>query len=233
MQNKSHTILITGANRGIGLEFVKQYAKEGWNVLACCRNPNQASELQQVAKQYASVEIFKLDVTNINDIQEIVQTLKERPIDILINNAGIYGEEQSLGDISIEALQKTFLTNAVGPLKLSEALLPNLKIGQLKTIATISTQMASIDDNKSGGFYAYRASKAALNMIMKSLSIDLQSLGIKVLILHPGWVKTDMGGENAPIDAKTSVSHLREVIAFKHNEKSGNFYSYLGQPIEW
>lgn len=234
MKNQTYNVLITGCNRGIGLEFAKQYAEEGWQVFATCRNPDKALALQEISERFPNVKILPLDVTHWESIQKCVALLKDVTIDLLINNAGIYGgTEQALGNVSVKDMELAFLTNAIGPLKISEALIPNIEKGQLKTIATISTIMSSIHENTEGGCYAYRASKAALNMIMKSLSIDLKPKRIKVLTLHPGWVQTDMGGKNAPIDVETSVTHLREVILSKHGEKNGHFYSYQSQEIEW
>jgi NAD(P)-dependent dehydrogenase (short-subunit alcohol dehydrogenase family) len=228
------TVLITGANRGLGLEFARQYALDEWQVLACCRDPKKAEQLQKLSTQYNNITIYKLDVTKETEITKLTETLDKMPIDLLINNAGIYGDKAStLERLSTQELNKVFLTNTIAPLLISRALSNNLMLGQMKVIATISSLMGSISNNNSGGSYAYRASKSALNMIMKNLSIDYKTKGIHVLVLHPGWVKTDMGGEQAPLDINTSITGMRKVILEQAKKNQGLFYSYDGEEISW
>lgn len=227
------TLLITGANRGIGLEFVKQYLADGFRVIACCRNLNAATELQELTKQYDNLQLEKLDVTSIATITALAANIQD-PIDILINNAGIYGgKQQSFGESNIEDMQQTFFVNTIAPLKLVEAFTEHVAKSELKTVVAITSKMGSISDNSSGGAYAYRASKTALNMVMRSVAIDIAAQNIKTIVLHPGWVQTDMGGSNALIDATTSVKGMRQVIASKPQVGALSFYAYDGKMLEW
>ncbi len=230
--NMTQTILITGANRGLGLEFTTQYAKDGWQVLACCKDPSQANDLQALQKQFPQIEIHSLDVTDESQIKSLQQEIKQ-PIDILLNNAGFL-EVDSFGSVSSEVMTKTFLINTVAPLKMAEAFADHVANSEKKLIANITSSMGSISDNQSGGYYSYRTSKAALNMVMKSAGYDLASKQIKVLLLHPGWVKTRMGGDDAAITAKDSVSGMRKVIA-DYSPKSGEvkFIRYNGEIVAW
>ncbi len=229
------TVLITGANRDLGLEFVKQYANAAWQVIACCRNPALASALQELASQHSNIQIETLDVADFDQIDQLAHKLVKHPIDVLINNAGVYGDIRARGfkHLDYHAWTQNFIVNSQAPLRMVEAFFQNLKQGQQKLIVNISTLMASITDNTSGGSILYRSSKAALNATMKSLAIDLHDQGIGVLILHPGWVKTDMGGPNGLIDADESVSGMRRIIADFTLEQSGNFLNYDGSGMPW
>ena len=200
------TTLITGANRGIGLEFARQLKDKGYYVIGCCRDPEQATELKEIAS-----EVFTLDVTNDDEIYQLVKNLNQRPIDLVINNAGLIGESGvTVGNINRDNFLHVFNVNCIGTLKVSEALLPNLQASKDKNILVITSQIGSISDNSSGRSYAYRTSKAAVNCSMRSFAIDVQPLGIHVMLVHPGWVKTELGGENALIDAQTSVRAMLE-----------------------
>lgn len=229
------TILITGASRGLGLEFCKQYAKENWNVIACCRNPQNASDLIKLTNQFPSVSILQLDVSDLNQIATLEKTLDGTEIDVLLNNAGIYGDESGhgFGNLDYAQWQKNMTVNVFAPVKLTEALLSNLERGKLKKVVAISSLMGSIEDNGSGGSILYRSSKTALNSAMKSISIDIKAKNIAVLILHPGWVKTDMGGSNAPMEISKSVTTMRETIANFTHQQSGEFLRYDGQKLPW
>ena len=229
---KPHQVLITGANRGLGLEFTKQYAADGWNVLACCRHPQSALDLQALAKVNANITIQPLDVADFAQIDALALQLKDESIDVLINNAGVY-PASSFGDTNYEAWAEGFKVNSMAPLKMAEAFVQHITRGQLKKIATLSSKMGSLDDNTSGESYSYRSSKTAVNMVMKSLSIDLKPYGISVVTLHPGWVQTDMGGSNALISVHTSVSGLRKVIESLSLESTGKFIAYDGKAIPW
>ncbi len=226
------TVLITGTSRGIGLEFTKQYAKDGWQVIACCRDPERALALQSLAKLQANIELVNLDVADFAQIDTVAAQLKDIPIDLLINNAGVY-PESSFNDTDFQDWAAAFKINSMAPFKMAQAFLPNLVQSHLKKIVTLTSKMGSIDDNTSGSGYIYRASKVAANMVMKSLSLDLASRGIAVGILHPGWVITDMGGPNGLIDAITSVTGLRRVINNLTLENSGRFIAYDGTEIAW
>jgi NAD(P)-dependent dehydrogenase (short-subunit alcohol dehydrogenase family) len=227
-----NTLLITGANRGIGLEYVRQYAEEGWRVIACCRNPDKASALHEVAHKHANVEICQLEVADFDQIETLGRKLIDQPIHLLINNAGIY-PESTFRSVDYAKWMDAFKVNTMSSLKLAEVFIPHLvKAGNAKLVA-MTSKMGSIDDNTSGGEYLYRTSKTALNMVMKSLSVDLNKYGVSVATLHPGWVKTDMGGPNGLIDAETSVLGLRKVIAQLSLNNSGKFYAFDGKEIPW
>ncbi|WP_036302256.1 SDR family oxidoreductase [Methylotenera sp. L2L1] len=228
----NYQVLITGANRGIGLEFVSQYARDGWKVLACCRSPQHTNALQALAKVNTNIQILPLDIADFAQIEALALQLKDLKIDVLINNAGIYPDSSS-GNIDTNDWLDAFKINSMAPLKMAMAFTPHIANSQLKKIATLSSKMGSLDDNTSGGSYIYRSSKAAANMVMKSLSIDLQPLGITVVTLHPGWVQTEMGGSNALIDTKTSVAGLRRVIEQSSLNTTGQFIAYDGQAIKW
>lgn len=232
MTSDNLQLLITGANRGIGLEFVKQYAKDGWQVFACCREPESAHELQALTKTQHNIQVMALDVAEFDQIDILAAALRDRKIDLLINNAGIY-PPSDFNHVNYEEWETAFRVNSMAPFKMTKAFTPHLSKGQLKKVATLSSKMGSIDDNTSGGSYIYRTSKTAANMVMKSLAIDLHAIGISVVTLHPGWVQTDMGGSNALIDTRTSVSGLRGVIANLSLRNTGRFIAYDGQEIDW
>lgn len=224
------TVMITGANRGLGLEFTRQYAAEGWNVIATCRDPAHADELKKLG---GSVEVHGLDVTDFAAVKGLGRTLQGRAIDLLINNAGVIGSDRNFKELDGDRWMATLRVNTVAPVLLTQALLENLRAGKDKKVAFITSLMGSIADNSSGRYYDYRSSKAGLNAAVKSLSIDLAGEGITAVILHPGWVKTDMGGANAPIDAPTSVGGMRKVIGKLRAADSGRFLSYNGKEYPW
>jgi NAD(P)-dependent dehydrogenase (short-subunit alcohol dehydrogenase family) len=224
------TVFITGANRGLGLEFVRQYAAEGWRVVAACRAPAQAAALNAVA---GDVTVLPLDVADRDAVAALPGRVGDGAIDILINNAGIYGRGQSLGRIDYAGWENVLRTNVLGPIAVTEALLPNLRRAKGARVALMSSKMGSIADNSSGGTYAYRSSKAALNATGRSLAHDLADKGIIVVLLHPGWVRTDMGGAGGLIEAPESVVGLRRVIAGAEMRHSGRFYAYDGAEIPW
>lgn len=231
-------ILITGANRGIGLELARQYSGEGWQVFACCRSPENAADLSRLAAQSdGRVQLIPLDVSREGAIQRLALSLQGQPIDVLFNNAGVYGpaSQARLGSTvsDSEEWMRVFAVNTIAPLQLVEAMKPNLLLGKHKVIALMSSKMASLSDNTSGGATIYRSSKAALNAVGKSLAADLAAEGIKVALLHPGWVQTDMGGPNALISSQESVAGLRSVLKQLTPEKSGQFFNYDGTVLPW
>ncbi len=226
-------VLVTGANRGIGLEFVRQYLADGWRVIACCREPLNASSLIMLAATSGGrLSIRELDVTDFGQIERLAEALGDEAIDILINNAGFY-PHGSFGDTDYEDWALAFRINAMAPLKMAESFVAQVGRSRLRKIVTLSSKMGSIADNGSGGSYPYRASKVAANMVMKSLAIDLKPLGIAVTTLHPGWVLTDMGGPNALITPEQSVRGMRRVIDELDLEHAGRFVAYDGQAIPW
>jgi len=226
------TALVTGANRGLGLEFTRQYLADGWKVIACCRNPDQAGELR--ALDNGLLTVLALDVARSDQIAGLAQNLDGRPIDVLINNAGVSGprmSEEGYGEP--EPWLDVMRVNVIAPFELTQALLDNLRAGDQKKIATITSKMGSMADNTGGGSVVYRSSKAGLNAVLKSLSIDLAEEGMVVLILHPGWVLTDMGGPDAWIDAEKSISGMRAIIEHATPEHAGRFLAYDGAEIPW
>lgn len=228
-----YTVFVTGANRGLGLEFVRQYASDNWRVLASCRNLIQAKELQQLAHYFGNIDLLQLDVTNSFQLQHISEKYAGCHIDLLINNAGIYDDEDPLGYVQPEQMKHAFYTNSIAPLKVTEALLPSVTQSHLKTIVAISSKLGSIGENHSGGAYGYRASKAALNMVMKNLAVDLNNKNIKVFTIDPGSVKTGIGGTNASITVDQSVTNMRTLISKLTEKESGSFYDYLGNKLNW
>lgn len=231
----SASVLITGANRGIGLEFVRQYLAEGYTVVATCRNKGAASELTALTGQAGpGLRVLELEVTDAASIKALAKSVAEQPLDLLINNAGVYGPKgAALGQLEGSDWLQVFATNSIAPLQITAALLPNLKLAKQAKVVVISSKMGSIADNSSGGAYIYRSSKAAVNAAMASAAIDLRDDDISVGILHPGWVETDMGGANALIDTHTSVAGMREVIANLSLSGTGKFLSYDGTEISW
>lgn len=224
------TVLVTGTNRGIGLEFVRQYAAEGWRVHAACRDPEKATELKSIK---GDVRVHRLDVTDEGQLAALETSLVGEPIDILINNAGVRGLGDSFGSTDVAGWLETLRVNAIAPVRVSERLIANLERGQRKLIVNITSRLGSIAENGSGGSYAYRSSKAALNMAAKSMAVDLKGRGITVVVFHPGWVQTDMGGSGAPVSPPDSVGGMRAKIASLTAADSGSFFNYNGQPISW
>lgn len=229
-------LLITGTNRGIGLEFSKQYAETGWRVFACCRHPGKADALKQLAAQHpGSLSLHALDVADFDQIEGLAAELAGEKIDLLVNNAGIYADtfRGGFGATDYQAWLRAFCVNTTAPLKMAETFASQIAQSQQKKIVCISSKMGSIAENTSGGCYLYRSSKAALNMVVKSLSIDLAPRGLLTAALHPGWVQTDMGGPNALITTQQSVAGMRQVIEQLTSQQSGGFYAYDGKEIPW
>ncbi|QDD13085.1 SDR family oxidoreductase [Candidatus Methylopumilus rimovensis] len=231
MSHIKYTVLITGTNRGLGLEFVKQFAIEGYQVIACTRKINKKDELHQLQKKFKTISICKLDIANFSSIDQFAKLFK-KPIDILINNAGVY-PDSSVDHVDYKSWLDAFKINTLAAFKMTKAFLPHLKKGQLKKIASLTSKMGSIDDNSGGGEYIYRSSKTALNMVMKSLSIDLKPYDLSVITLHPGWVRTDMGGPNGLIDVDESVAGMKRQIDKLTIRTSGQFIAYDGKKISW
>lgn len=228
------TILITGANRGLGLEFVRQYAQAGCRVFACCRDPQTADGLQAVAAASEAVRVCALDVSEADQITALAKELDGESIDILLNNAGLMGP-RGMGPGNVDKAEwiHVFVVNTVAPLQMVGAFLPHLLRGERKLIATMTSKMGSIEDNSSGGSYVYRSTKSAVNQVNKSLSIDLAGMGVTSVVLHPGWVSTDMGGSNATLGPEESVRGLRGVLDGLTPAQSGAFVDYGGAEIPW
>jgi NAD(P)-dependent dehydrogenase (short-subunit alcohol dehydrogenase family) len=230
------TILITGSNRGLGLEWAKHFAQMDWHVIATCRNPQQANDLKQLAYHFPKIVIHTLDVTHPEQIAVLAETLLGEPIDLLINNAGVYFEkwaQDSLKHMDYRHWEESFRTNCLGVVKVTEGFYKNVAISGKKLVVAISSHMGSITDITSAHDYAYRSSKAALNATMKGLSLELKQYGIGILLLHPGWVKTRMGGDNAPLTTTQSVTAMVKLVSHFTETMSGRFYRYDGTHIPW
>lgn len=229
------TLLISGANRGLGLEFTRQYLADGWKVIAGCRNPQSAAQLHELYTHYPDhLLIYRLDVTNFLQIEQLSRQLGDTPIDVIINNAGIYPKgKESFGSIDYAAWEEAFRINSMAPLKIAEEFIEQLLLGKQKKIVNITSKMGSIDDNGSGHHYLYRSSKTALNMVTKSLALDLAPNGVTAIVLHPGWVQTDMGGSDAPTTVTQSIAGMRKVIDDITIADGGKFYAFDGKEIPW
>lgn len=224
------SVLITGANRGIGLELARQYAADGWRVHACCRAPDDAAELAGIA---GDVSLHGLDVEDLASIDALATGLGDAAIDVLVNNAGLYGPEQSFGKVDLAAFDRVMAVNALGPLAMAERLIEHVARGDRKLIVCVSSLWGSMGANTWGGHYLYGPSKAALNMIVKSASVDLKDRGIAVVAMSPGWVRTDMGGANADLSPEESVASMRRVIAGLGIAGTGRFMSHDGRDAPW
>ena len=224
----SGTVLVTGANRGLGLEFASQLQARGFKVIGTARNPEKAAALKATG---ARVE--QLDVASQASVDALAETLKGVPIDILINNAGMaIREDSSLDTLDFDAMVRTFQVNSLGPLRVTQALLPNLEAGQDKTVINITSRLGSIELS-TGGLYSYRTSKTALNQINKIMSVELAPRGYIVLAMHPGWVQTDMGGAEATLTIPESITGMLKVIDGLTVEQSGKFYDFSGEELPW
>lgn len=231
-------ILITGANRGLGLEFARQYAADGWDVIATSRNPENGGELQQLEKKNNKVSLKALDVTSDKSVEALAHTLRGQAIDLLVLNSAIYTRTRNkIGEIDFEGWHEAMETNLFGAMRVAQALLENIAAGKGKQIAAISTGMGSMQALPStigfGAAYQYRTSKAALNMAMSILAKELEPRGISVVIFDPGWVKTDMGGPHAALTPEQSIGGMRKVLAKSPMELTGKFVGYDGKARAW
>ncbi len=234
------TILITGANRGLGLEFARQYAANGWEVLAASRQPSNSINLKQIATQYPKVVLHRLDVTDEKSVRELGGKLNGKPIDVLLHNSAIYPRKgQHIGDIDYDGWREALETNLFGVMRVTEALLKNVEASSRRQIAAISTSLSILQGVQGGSVaqtgtsYQYRTSKTALNMALCILAKELEPRGISVVLLDPGWVKTDMGGPHAPLTPNESIAGMRKVLAGNPMEISGRFLGHDGAPRPW
>jgi len=221
------TILVTGCDTGLGVEFARQYAGDGHRVIATCLDPAAATETVAIR---GNVEVVKLDITDHAAIEALSQRLKADAIDILLNNAGIGRPHPPFGETDYTLWQRILQTNLVGPMKMAETFVDQVGRSELKMMAFVSSRMGSIALNNSGGSYAYRSSKAGLNMIVKTLAVDLAARHICVLALHPGWAATEPGGR---VPVAESIAGMRGVIHRAGRHHSGSFVTYHDQPLPW
>jgi NAD(P)-dependent dehydrogenase (short-subunit alcohol dehydrogenase family) len=229
-------ILITGANRGLGLEFARQYAADGWRVFATCRDPVSASNLKNLADaSNGAMEIVALDVADLASIKAAARRFDGAPIDVLLNGAGVMGprQQQQFGRIDYTAWIDVLDINTLGPMRVSEAFIEHVARSDRKLIVTITSGMGSLADNTSGGWIAYRTSKAAVNMVMRSLAIDLAPRGISCVVVNPGWVRTDMGGPTATLSPQESITAMKRLIERLGPNQSGKFFNYNGREYPW
>jgi NAD(P)-dependent dehydrogenase (short-subunit alcohol dehydrogenase family) len=222
------TWLVTGANRGIGLEMCRQLAAAGHMVIATSREPERATDLARLG-----VRLERLDVSDGDSVRALARSIGALPIDALVNNAGRGGGGPGIGQLKWDMVAEYFWINTLGPMRVTQALLPSLRRGAGKKIAHLSSNMGSIGDNTSGGHYAYRSSKAALNMMNRSLAHELEREGFTCLVLHPGWVQTSMGGPKAPMAVADSVAALIALIDGAVPAQSGKFLKYDGTELAW
>ncbi|MEQ9330409.1 SDR family oxidoreductase [Thalassobaculum sp.] len=223
------TVLITGANRGIGLELARQYAADGWTVVATCREPGKAAELKAIG---GDVPVHRLDVDDPADLDALAAALNGQPIDVLFNNAGINIRGASIGDIDYDGWARTMATNVFGPVRVAWALKENVLASGAKVMAFTSSKMGSIAENR-GGSIMYRSSKTALNMAVDCLARELGGQGAIAVTFHPGHVRTDMGGPSAPVTAQESAAGMRRVIAGLTPADNGAFRNFDGTPLPW
>lgn len=243
-------VLITGSNRGIGLALVKHLLKNNSadKVIATCRDPSKAEELNSLLQTYKNLHVFQLDVKDFQRYEKLVEdvstVLQGKGLNVLINNAGISSKFTRINLVKLEQMSEHFLVNATAPLLLTKALLPLLKeassanpmapIGvDRAAVINVSSILGSIAENQQGGFYPYRASKTALNSITRSMSLDLKDEKILVMCLHPGWIKTDMGGSNAPLEVEPTVQDITKLLNSLSDEHNGNYYQYDGKQLPW
>lgn len=226
------TVLITGASRGLGLEFARQYGGAGWQVIGCCRNPKAARALVDNA-----AEVIKLDVTDARDVTALSKRLAATTLDLCICNAGVTGARNPVLAATSQAdFDAVMRTNVLGPVWLAAALADRIAgggNGRGGKIAFLSSRMGSIAAMANAGSALYRASKAALNAIAKAVALELAPRGVVSIALHPGWVRTDMGGPGADIEAEASVAGMRAVIARVVARDSGRFFDYTGKELPW
>ncbi|MGA7949057.1 MAG: SDR family oxidoreductase [Thiobacillaceae bacterium] len=229
------SVFVTGASRGMGLEWVRQYAEAGWRVYATCRSPGQAEALKALAGRQPGISVHHLDVCDGEQLRNLQIELEDARIDVLINNAGVYLDKSTgeFGSIDYEAWQRTFAVNAMGAVRVSEAFVKQVARSEKRLVVAITSHMGSIAEITAAGNYAYRSSKAALNAAMKGLSLALAERDIGVLLLHPGWVRTGMGGPDAPLTVEQSVAGMRSLVKNFVPGMSGRFFRYNGTEIPW
>jgi NAD(P)-dependent dehydrogenase (short-subunit alcohol dehydrogenase family) len=233
------TVLITGASRGLGLEFARQYAGEGWKVVATCRDPRSAGELKDLP---GDLLVRQLDIAGTGQAEALAGELAALPIDVLLNNAGMHGPRDAtsaFGHLDVAVWLEVLRVNAIAPVKVTEAFLPHVLAGGQKKIVFISSRAGSIAERgalphqKPGGSSIYRSSKATLNAVVKGIGFDLRPAGVSVVVLHPGWVKTETGGWDAPGDAPSSVAAMRGIISRASPADNGLFHNHDGAIIPW
>ena len=230
------SVLVTGANRGIGFEFTKQFYDAGWRVFACCRDPaaEHSRDLNMLAGWSSRhVTVHRLDVTKHDEVYELAKRLEPETIDIVINNAGVNGPKQTFGDTDYELWADAMATNVFGPMRMAEAFVEHVSRSERKIIATISSRLGSLTQAEADGRHHYRSSKTAVNMVMKNLAGYVADRGITTISFSPGWVKTEMGGAGATIEPEETVSGMRSILERITPADSGKFFHYDGTELPW
>ena len=222
------TVVITGANRGLGLEFARQFSAAGFEVIGTARNPDKAEDLRSLG-----VRIEQLDVADEQSVKQFAAAIGDHPVDILVNNAGIGGRVLLLEDMDAERVRRIFEVNCLGPMRVTQALLSALRAGDRKIVVNITSMLGSIDRNTRGGYYGYRESKAALNMFTRSLAAELEPDGFTCIVMNPGWVRTGMGGPQARLSPAESIGAMITVIEGLKPTDTGAFFSYGGERVPW
>jgi NAD(P)-dependent dehydrogenase (short-subunit alcohol dehydrogenase family) len=228
--------MITGSNRGIGLALTSESLARGDRVFATCQHPEEADALHALAAEHGDrLTILRLDVTDEETIEASVEAIQseENGLDVLINNAGISPSGERLGRLDADTMLHTLHVNAVGPMIVSQAFLELVRGGDDPKIINISSQLGSLTRKSSGGRYSYCSSKAALNMLTRALAFDLRPDGVIVMAMHPGWVRTDMGGSSAPVEPAESAQGILQVVDELTMSDSGAFYTYQGREVPW
>ena len=225
---EGRTVLVTGANRGLGLELARQLHEAGATVIGTARKPDKAEDLKELG-----VRIVQLDVADAASVAAMAAQLEGVPVDAVLNNAGIFPQRESIEDTDPETALRVLTVNTVGPLRVVQALLPNLRAGEWKLIMNMSSGLGSIGNNTGGGMADYRASKAALNMLSRTMAAELGEDGFKVVAMSPGWVRTDMGGPQANLSPEESVEGILKVLAGLTGEDNGKYFNYDGRELDW
>ncbi|KGE04631.1 Short chain dehydrogenase [Pseudohaliea rubra DSM 19751] len=228
------TAMITGANRGIGLELLRQYAQQGWRVLGTCRNPETASAAQALADAHDSVSLHALDVTDAAAVAALAVSLDSSRIDVLVLNAGVMSPgANTLGELDASAFLHVLEVNVVAPAICAQAFRRHVATSERRIIVGMGSYLGSIASNNEGGLYSYRSAKAGLHAIMRSLSVDLRDEGVTAIAMHPGWVQTDMGGPDASLSTEASVAGILRVIDGLKPGDSGRLLTYAGEELPW
>ena len=228
------TVMITGVSRGIGLELLRGYANDGWTVIGTCRSKTTAPEAVALADEHASVSLYELDVSDDAAVASLAECLASTPVDVLILNAGVMGKDSmKLGEIQADDFRAVLDVNVVAQAMCLQAFAPMVAASARRIIVGMGSFLGSMGCNSDGSLYSYRAAKAGLHAIMVSASHDLRDQGVTAIVMHPGWVQTDMGGENATITTEQSVSGMRAVIEGLKPEDSGRLLTYAGEELPW
>ena len=234
------SMLVTGASRGLGLEMVRQFVGDGWRIYACCRTPGTATDLAALAaRSGGAITLHTLDVSKPEQIAALADEFRSTPIDMLVNNAGLLGcsidamGPAAFGSIDYDAWMQVHEINTMAPLRVTEAFVDHVAASEMKLLLFMSTHMGCITELADGGLYPYRSSKAALNLLVKGLSIDLAPRGVRTIAVHPGWVVTDMGGPDAPVNKVDSIAGIRQVVANYGGGQTGRFFQYDGRELPW